>query len=228
MRAIWMLVLLAACPPKVEPQTCDDVVGDFLAETSTIRACDAPSECGQVLAGTSCGCTQDWVARLDADTTAWEALLQDVTDGECDAGLTSDCSCPEAFGFACVDHVCTWNYADISSGLPDCHAADGDTYELQSMVVAGDTLTVTVSYGGGCQTHDIVLCWPDGSFLESNPVQASLELWHDNHDDPCDAYLTEDHALDLTPLKQAWQSAYHADHGTILLHVGALNATYTF
>ncbi len=112
--------------------------------------------------------------------------------------------------------------------LSDCRAEDGDPYELGGLSVSGDLLTATLSYGGGCAEHDVELCWPDGSFLESDPVQARLELWHDGHDDPCDAYLTETHELDLAPLRQAWGEAYGSGPGTIVIRVGDQSVDYTF
>lgn len=93
----------------VERTTCDLVIDAFRRETRSIRSCEADAECGQVLTGTSCGCTRNWVARLDADLTTWSALFEEALANQCDLG-GSTCDCPVADGFACVDQVCTWNY----------------------------------------------------------------------------------------------------------------------
>ena len=99
----------AACTEPVA--TCDDIVEDFLAETADIRSCTAADECGQVLSGTSCGCTRNWVARTDADLSTWEGLRQTANDQGCSIpGGISTCDCPPADGFACVEGTCTWNY----------------------------------------------------------------------------------------------------------------------
>ena len=45
-----------------------------------------------------------------------------------------------------------------------------DGYVLNAASVAGDTLTVSVSYGGGCETHAFTLVI-SASFIESSPVQ---------------------------------------------------------
>lgn len=108
-------LLLFACigggddtaPPAT---TCETIEADFAAERADIQACEVAEDCGQELIGTSCGCTRNLVARADADTTAFYALIDAANANECDIGLVSTCDCPEADGFDCVDQVCTWNY----------------------------------------------------------------------------------------------------------------------
>ena len=48
----------------------------------------------------------------------------------------------------------------------------------ENLSVDGDVLSVIVSYGGGCERHDFEMCWPEPSFMESEPVQVNLEIWH--------------------------------------------------
>lgn len=109
-----------------------------------------------------------------------------------------------------------------------CSTADGDPFEVDGVSITGDVLTVDVGYGGGCEDHDFVVCWPEPAFMESDPVQARLELYHDAHDDTCDAFLTEARTFDLTPLRDAWIDAYGGPSGTIVVHVGAFTAEYDF
>lgn len=90
--------------------TCEDLGTTFEAEKAEIQSCDVAADCGQELVGTSCGCTRNLVARADADTTEFYALIDQANANECDLGLGSTCDCPEADGFDCIDHVCTWNY----------------------------------------------------------------------------------------------------------------------
>jgi hypothetical protein len=104
--------------PCVDPVTCEEpedtcgpIVADFEAETSSIRSCEDASECGQVLTGTSCGCTRNWVARTDADTSDWTEIREKAFANGCNLpGTISTCDCPAADGFACVNNTCTWNY----------------------------------------------------------------------------------------------------------------------
>ena len=71
----------AECAEPV--QSCEAIVEEFAAETAEIRSCTAAAECGQVLAGTSCGCTRNWVARADADLAEWEALRDTAFENGC-------------------------------------------------------------------------------------------------------------------------------------------------
>ncbi len=78
----------------------------------------------------------------------------------------------------------------FSPGGVDSAAQWGaDDYELGAVAVAGDTLTVTVSYSGGCRTHRFTLVAAEG-FLESDPVQLDATIAHDADGDPCEAYPT--------------------------------------
>ena len=94
----------------LEPD-CDALVAAFQAETAEIRACEVDADCGQVLTGTSCGCTRNWVARADADIDLWDTLRDDALDAGCSLpGMISTCDCPPANGFVCNDGICGWSY----------------------------------------------------------------------------------------------------------------------
>jgi hypothetical protein len=109
----------------------------------------------------------------------------------------------------------------------DCSASDGDGTDLANAAITGDTLTIEASYGGGCETHEFQICW-DQLFLESEPVQVGLEVWHDANGDSCEAYLSETLSFDLAPLKQAWQDGYQQESGTITIHTDGGSVAYTF
>jgi hypothetical protein len=89
---------------------CGELIAAFDAETLAIRSCSSDAECGKALQGTSCGCTQDWVARSDADTTCFYDLIDQAGALQCELPLVSDCSCPETDGFICDAGICKWNY----------------------------------------------------------------------------------------------------------------------
>lgn len=238
-----LLPLLAACvfvmdgdhkrdrDRDVDDRTCEDVVAELYAEAEDIRACTDASECGQVLHGTSCGCTRDWVARLDADTTRFEALMDEDAVHECGAIGDSTCDCPEADGFDCVAGECTWNYVDQVEPPSDFSACDGDAgdpYDVLDVSLSGDTLALVVAYGGGCETHEWTICWPDQTFAESYPVQVWLEPLHDANGDMCDAWIEEAVGFDLTPLRLAYTDAYRTETGAITIHVAGETVEYTF
>ena len=93
-----------------------------------------------------------------------------------------------------------------------------DRYVLNTATVTGDTLTINVSYGGGCSTHQFTLVASE-SFLESFPVQLRISVAHNANDDLCRAWLTEDYHFDLTPIKTRYQNAYRQKAGTIILRL---------
>ncbi|MRG92255.1 hypothetical protein [Polyangium spumosum] len=94
----------------LEITTCAELDAELAKERQAIMSCTSDAECGQDLKGTSCGCTRNLVARLDADTTRFYELLQRGQDLECDPGLVSTCDCPNANGFVCKSGTCGWNY----------------------------------------------------------------------------------------------------------------------
>ena len=91
-----------------------------------------------------------------------------------------------------------------------------DPFALNSASVTGNVLTISVSYSGGCRSHEFVLT-AAGSFQESSPVQLPIVLTHEDNGDPCEAYPTEQRRFDLTPVKERYQAAYGQDSGTVLL-----------
>ena len=93
-----------------------------------------------------------------------------------------------------------------------------DPYQLRAATIMGDTLTVTVSYGGGCRTHQLTLV-ASNVFLESYPVQLGVSLAHEANGDLCRAWLTEEYDFDLTPIKRMYQDGYREDAGTIILRL---------
>lgn len=91
---------------------CTDKVDAFLVEAAEIRTCQLDTECGQVLTGTSCGCTRNWVARNNADTTQFYDLMDDAWANQCSLPTISTCDCPPTNGFLCDNGTCTWDYGN--------------------------------------------------------------------------------------------------------------------
>ena len=96
-----------------------------------------------------------------------------------------------------------------------------DDYELHTAgeaapAIEDDTLTLTVSYSGGCARHDFTLVAHD-EFRESDPVELDVFLAHEANDDRCEAYPTEAYEFDLTPVRTLHQGTYGTDAGAILL-----------
>jgi hypothetical protein len=92
----------------------------------------------------------------------------------------------------------------LESG-PD--AFPNDALLVDDAQVVGQSLEVSVSYSGGCATHEIDLV-AVGGWLESFPVQVNVFLSHEDNDDPCDAQVSEMRSFDLTRLADAYRTAY--------------------
>ncbi len=96
-----------------------------------------------------------------------------------------------------------------------------DPYTLGEVTVDGLTLSVEVTYGGGCAAHIMDLVgW--GGWLESAPVQINALVTHDDGADPCDALITEIRRFDLQPLVRAYEEAYGpigTDRPTVILRL---------
>jgi hypothetical protein len=93
-----------------------------------------------------------------------------------------------------------------------------DEYVINAATLQGDTLTVNVSYSGGCETHEVTLV-AEERFLESFPVQLRVSLAHNANGDTCEAWITEDYHFDLTPIKEVYQKGYQTDTGEIVLQL---------
>ena len=66
-------------------------------------------------------------------------------------------------------------------------------------------------------------------FLESDPVQLPVSLAHDANGDSCLAWLTQDVASDLTPIRDRYHRAYGDGPARIvLLLAGAPGGTLVY
>ena len=98
-----------------------------------------------------------------------------------------------------------------------------DPYELVAIGLDGDALTATVSYGGGCRDHEFTLVLAD-AFMMTDPVRLRATLAHAADDDPCEAWLTEDIAFDLTPVRKLYGDSGHQG-GTVVLMLSLADGT---
>ena len=93
-----------------------------------------------------------------------------------------------------------------------------DDYVLNSATITGDTLTVSVSYSGGCRTHVFTLVIA-ASFVDSSPVRLPAVLRHDANGDPCEAFPTESYAFDLALVRTRYRAAYGPGAGRVALQL---------
>ena len=161
-------------------------------ELAAIRSCSLDSECGQALLGTSCGCTHDLVARLDADTTRFYELMMTQIDGRTCSNFGSDCDCPRADGFECDNGLCGWRY------LPDPPSCDNATIGTLCVVGpddgrldVGDPLTIMVGangcYSSSCTETVIGECSVEevsgGNYVATARICVSVDSSGDCTDD---------------------------------------------
>ena len=91
-----------------------------------------------------------------------------------------------------------------------------DAFVLNSAAIAGDTLSLNLSYAGGCARHEFTLVVSE-VFLESDPVQLPVSLAHDANGDSCEAWLTQDYEFDLTPIRDRYRQVYGDGPGRLVL-----------
>ena len=107
----------------------------------------------------------------------------------------------------------------FSAGGVDSAAQWGaDDYELGAAAVTGDTLAVTLSYGGGCKTHRFTLVAAE-AFMESDPVQLQVAIAHDADGDACQRWVTEDYHFILDPIKARYKASYGSGPGVVILQL---------
>lgn len=104
--------------------------------------------------------------------------------------------------------------------------APRDSFVFNNVKLIGNLLFCNVSYGGGCEEHEFNLIAT--SFMESYPVQVNVVLSHEDNDDPCDAWITEEMVFNLLPLKKAWQEQYNEKSGKIILNLQSWEELITY
>jgi len=102
-----------------------------------------------------------------------------------------------------------------------------DPWTFVGHAIAGDTLTLSIQYGGGCRVHRFAFL-VDPAFRESHPVQVSARLAHDADGDLCRALISEDLRFDLGPLRRHYQDAYGQGPGVVVILLAGRRITYTF
>ena len=93
-----------------------------------------------------------------------------------------------------------------------------DDYVLNSATITGDTLTISVSYSGGCRAHVFTLVIA-ASFVESSPVRLPAVLRHNANRDRCEAFPTESYAFDLALVRARYRAVYGPGAGSVALQL---------
>lgn len=92
-----------------------------------------------------------------------------------------------------------------------------DPFEAVAHSLEGDLLRIEVRYSGGCEIHHFEGL-VGSAIAESFPVQMWGRIAHDDGDDPCDGIVESTISLDLSPVRELYQSLYGGEAATIILH----------
>ncbi len=79
-----------------------------------------------------------------------------------------------------------------------------DPVTIVAASIDGDSVDLSVRYGGGCMEHDFRLL-AGRAIMESFPPQADVRLSHNANGDLCRALLLEELRFDLVPLKEYYK-----------------------
>ena len=93
-----------------------------------------------------------------------------------------------------------------------------DDYVLNCAAITGDTLTVSVSYAGGCRAHAFTLVIA-ASFIGSSQVRLPTVLRHEANGDPCEAFPTESYVFDLALVRARYRAVYGPGPGRVALQL---------
>jgi len=77
-----------------------------------------------------------------------------------------------------------------------------DVFNFSNLKVSGDTLIISVEYGGGCKEHGFKMN-TTSVWMKSMPPKLNLWLEHENKDDNCRALIMEEMRFDLKPVRYA-------------------------
>jgi hypothetical protein len=102
------------------------------------------------------------------------------------------------------------------------------SYNIRDAAIVADTLTVRVSYAGGCEDHAFELTgWAD--FTDRRPpVPVRVALTHDAKGDTCKALVQQELRFDLSPLREAYRQRYASSSGAITVLLDDRELEYSF
>jgi hypothetical protein len=100
-----------------------------------------------------------------------------------------------------------------------------DPVEIYDVNLTADIMNLDIGYSG-CVGHDFELFAPS-FFMESNPLQTQIGLYHKSSYDMCPVYSHATISFDLTPLREQYQD-YYGEHGSVLLNISVLGDTLKY
>jgi hypothetical protein len=107
------------------------------------------------------------------------------------------------------------------NGRVECNVPESmpvDALTITAATIDGDTLTLVVNHGGGCERHDYAL-YGCSATIKTNPLGVDMRLSHNANGDMCDAFLTDTLRFSLAPVRHSWKQQTGQDHGELSLHI---------
>ncbi len=87
---------------------------------------------------------------------------------------------------------------------PEMTFPEETNYKITMAEIKDNFLYVTVGYSGGCKEHTFNMNW-NGRYLKSQPMQINLVIMHDNGEDLCEQWITEQFRCDLSTFAENGQ-----------------------
>ncbi|GJQ63438.1 MAG: hypothetical protein SCALA702_24910 [Melioribacteraceae bacterium] len=84
----------------------------------------------------------------------------------------------------------------VGQNIIHTHHPTSDGYRINSVSQREGSLVLNVSYGGGCQYHNFRLMADEG-ILRTMPPGIRAFLFHNDNEDTCEAWITDDIVFDL-------------------------------
>ena len=86
--------------------------------------------------------------------------------------------------------ILTSSSAEYSSYASYRSIVNSDPFVLDSAIFNCDSISIIVSYSGGCKQHTFEIIWSE-NLSDTEPPQTGMIILHDANDDACEAYITE-------------------------------------
>lgn len=127
-------------------------------------------------------------------------------------------------GCRCSQEVVGSDLGSTAESKSDSRAEENasrasDHFDLLDAKIEGDSLILSLQYGGGCAEHTFELL--AGPMLKSLPPKQLLEISHDAQGDNCRALLQTKIQFDLTPYRGS-------PRGITIIKIGDYDLTYEY
>jgi hypothetical protein len=86
--------------------------------------------------------------------------------------------------------ILTSSSAEYSSYASYRSIVNSDPFVLDSVIFDCDSISIIVSYSGGCKQHTFEIIWSE-TLSDTEPPQTGIIILHDANEDACEAYITE-------------------------------------